>query len=434
MMYGHVDHPRHWLGHFRVLAGIQDRTGGFTEFVALPFVHHNAPIYLAGIARPGPTWRENRAVHAMARVLLHGRIDNIQCSWVKLGDDGTRGHAQRRRQRPRRHPDGGDDLPDGRLGARLRPDRRGAARRWPPRPVARPASAPPPTPRSSGSPVPDEGPTAFVLGGGGLLGATEVGMLAALDEAGIRPDFVLGTSIGAINGVFVAADPANAASRLETVWRSDIVRTAFHGSIIGRLDTLARSGTHLHDNTPLRRLIEAHLPARDFAELAVPFQCVAANVERAAAHWFHSGPLVPAVLASAAVPGLLPPVRIDGEHYFDGGLVHSIPVGRAVRLGARRVFVLHVGRIEQPLRPPRRPWEVGLVAFEIARRHRFVEEMSSLPDDVTVHVLPAGSNGRSDGRRADLSQLRYRDHSRVVAYLDQARTATATYLAAHVRP
>ncbi|SCL35445.1 FO synthase subunit 1 /FO synthase subunit 2 [Micromonospora pallida] len=89
MMYGHVDHPAHWLAHFRVLAGVQDRTGGFTEFVALPFVHTNAPIYLAGIARPGPTWRENRAVHAMARLLLHGRIDNIQCSWVKLGDEGT---------------------------------------------------------------------------------------------------------------------------------------------------------------------------------------------------------------------------------------------------------------------------------------------------------------------------------------------------------
>ncbi|MPZ28797.1 MAG: 7,8-didemethyl-8-hydroxy-5-deazariboflavin synthase [Micromonosporaceae bacterium] len=89
MMYGHVDHPRHWLGHFRVLAQVQDRTGGFTEFVALPFVHTNAPIYLAGVARPGPTWRENRVVHAMARLLLHGRIDNIQCSWVKLGDAGT---------------------------------------------------------------------------------------------------------------------------------------------------------------------------------------------------------------------------------------------------------------------------------------------------------------------------------------------------------
>jgi FO synthase len=89
MMYGHVDHPRQWLTHFRVLAGIQDETAGFTEFVALPFVHHNAPIYLAGIAKAGPTWRENRVVHAMARLLLHTRIANVQCSWVKLGDDGT---------------------------------------------------------------------------------------------------------------------------------------------------------------------------------------------------------------------------------------------------------------------------------------------------------------------------------------------------------
>ncbi|MGD9985680.1 bifunctional FO biosynthesis protein CofGH [Pseudonocardia sp.] len=87
MMYGHVDTPAHWLGHMRTLAGVQDRTGGFTEFVPLPFVHHNAPIYLAGIARPGPTERDNRAVHAFARLALHGRIDHIQCSWVKLGDD-----------------------------------------------------------------------------------------------------------------------------------------------------------------------------------------------------------------------------------------------------------------------------------------------------------------------------------------------------------
>jgi FO synthase len=89
MMYGHVDNPRHWLGHLRTLAALQDRTGGFTEFVGLPFVHNSAPIYLAGIARPGPTRRDNRAVHAMARILLHGRIANIQCSWVKLGDEGT---------------------------------------------------------------------------------------------------------------------------------------------------------------------------------------------------------------------------------------------------------------------------------------------------------------------------------------------------------
>ncbi|MFE5120342.1 bifunctional FO biosynthesis protein CofGH [Streptomyces sp. NPDC056669] len=89
MMYGHVDQPRHWLGHLRTLAGIQQRTGGFTEFVTLPFIHTNAPVYLAGIARPGPTMRDNRAVTAMARLLLHPHIPNIQTSWVKLGTQGA---------------------------------------------------------------------------------------------------------------------------------------------------------------------------------------------------------------------------------------------------------------------------------------------------------------------------------------------------------
>jgi FO synthase len=90
MMYGHVDNPRHWVQHLRVLSRIQDETGGFTEFVPLPFVHNSAPIYLAGVARPGPTRRDNLAVHALARIMLHGRIDNIQTSWVKLGVEGTR--------------------------------------------------------------------------------------------------------------------------------------------------------------------------------------------------------------------------------------------------------------------------------------------------------------------------------------------------------
>jgi FO synthase len=95
MMYGHVDTPAHWVAHLRVLADLQRGSlehgaAAFTEFVALPFVHHNAPIYLAGVARPGPTVRENLVVHALARVLLHGLVDNIQTSWVKLGVEGTR--------------------------------------------------------------------------------------------------------------------------------------------------------------------------------------------------------------------------------------------------------------------------------------------------------------------------------------------------------
>jgi NTE family protein len=267
--------------------------------------------------------------------------------------------------------------------------------------------------------------TAFVLGGGGLLGAHEVGMLQALADAQIKPDLVVGTSIGAINGSFVAAGPAGAADRLSELWNSDAVQNAFSETLFGRAVRLVRSGTHLHSIEPLGQMLTEMLPVTDFADLELPFQCVAASIERSTAHWFSAGPLVPAVLASCAVPGLLPPVEIDDEHFFDGGLVDSIPVGRAVMLGATTVYVLQVGRIEMPLEVPRRPWEVGLVAFEISRRHRFHEEMSQLPGGVEVHVLPAGGNMRA----ADLSQLRYRDSTMVPASIEQAYSASASYLA-----
>ena len=107
--------------------------------------------------------------------------------------------------------------------------------------------------------------------------------------------------------------------------------------------------------------------------------------------------MVDAVVASAAVPGLLPPAKVGDEHFLDGGIVNSVPVGRAVQLGATRVFVLQVGRVDRPLSVPRRPWEVARVSFEIARRHRFVREMAELPDGVEAHVLPArGTSSRDD--------------------------------------
>jgi len=267
--------------------------------------------------------------------------------------------------------------------------------------------------------------TAFVLGGGGLLGAHEVGMLRALSEAGIDPDIVVGTSIGAVNGAFVAADPDGAAERLTDLWRGESLRLVFSEKLLGRTVRLMRSGTHLHAIEPLTRLLDDTLPAADFTDLKLPFQCVAASIEDAAARWFTSGPLVPAVTASCAVPGLLPPVEIGGSHYFDGGLVDSIPVGRAVALGASTVYVLHAGRIESRLSVPTRPWEVGLVAFEIARRHRFHEEMSALPPGVRVHVLPTGGDQLPPGLR----QFRYRSRKQVSSSIDRSYAAAAAYLA-----
>jgi NTE family protein len=267
--------------------------------------------------------------------------------------------------------------------------------------------------------------TAFVLGGGGLLGSHEVGMLRALSDAKIRPDIVVGTSIGAVNGAFVAADPDGAAQRLTDLWQGESLRLVFSETVVARAVQLAKTGTHLHDIEPLRKLLAEKLPVSDFSDLRLPFQCVAACIEDASARWFTSGPLIPSVMASCAVPGLLPPVEVDGRHYFDGGLVDSIPVGRAIALGARTVYVLQVGRVESPLSVPKRPWEVGLVAFEIARRHRFHEEMSAIPEGIQVHVLPTGA----DQLPAGLRQFRYRGKKTVSTSIDRSHAAAADYLA-----
>jgi NTE family protein len=251
-------------------------------------------------------------------------------------------------------------------------------------------------------------------------------MLSALLSAGIAPDLVLGTSIGAINGVAVAQDPSpDGVAQLRSLW-AEVERSGmFGGSVVDRVRHIAATRTSLHSNEPLRRLLDLVVGNRRIEDLAVRFQCVAACIETAEATWFDTGPVTDRVLASCAVPGLLPSVEVDGLHYLDGGVVDSIPVRRAIELGADRIYVLQVGRIEEPLRVPRRPHEVALVAFEIARRHSFATAMASRPAGVEVHVLPTGG---SPVRFNDLRQLRYRDFSDVARRIDDAEAAATAYL------
>jgi NTE family protein len=270
---------------------------------------------------------------------------------------------------------------------------------------------------------------AFVLGGGGLLGAHEVGMLRALVEREIEPDIVLGTSIGAVNGAFFAADPTLAGiDRLTELWSDPALGQISTSTLLRRMGTLARSGTHLESPDAVRRQLHELLPVTQIEELTLPFQCVAASIERAAEQWFTDGPLIDVLLASCAVPGILPPIPINGEHFIDGGIVNSIPVNRAVTLGAKTIYVLQVGRLERPLKPPRRPWEVGLVAFEVARRHRFAHDLHSLPEDVQLHVLPTG--GSAAPAYNDISgQLALRRIARgVERQIESAYDASLAYL------
>ncbi|HEX6131732.1 MAG TPA: patatin-like phospholipase family protein [Actinomycetota bacterium] len=271
----------------------------------------------------------------------------------------------------------------------------------------------------------------FVLGGGGHLGAYEVGMLRALLERDLTPDVVVGTSVGALNGAAIAASPTtDMVDRLDAVWRGLAHDPVFGSSLLASAATLMRTRTAIYSNAGLKRLIRSILPVERFEDLRVRFECVASSVERASERWFHAGPLEPAILASAAIPGLLPAVEIDGEHFFDGGLVNSIPLQRAVALGATEVYVLHVGRIEQPLSRPRNLMEVAVVSFEIARRHRFARDLADVPDDVTVHVLPTGE--RPVVTRAQRARMRrYRGVADVGDRIERAHLATRRYLARH---
>jgi NTE family protein len=238
---------------------------------------------------------------------------------------------------------------------------------------------------------------AFVLGGGGLLGAAEAGMAHALMEAGVRPDLVCGTSVGAINGAALAADPTpGGARRLLAIWDAMAEEGVLDVSMVRRVAEVVRHRTSLHGSGELRRMLRERLPAQTFEELAVPFECVAASIEQARECWFSSG-----------------------------DLVNSIPLDRAVERGADTIWVLHVGRLEEELRAPRFLWEVGFVAFEIARRHRFHNDLERVRPHVTVHVLPSGLPQRP---AATWSNLRYRNTRRIGRRADLAYDATKRYL------
>lgn len=268
--------------------------------------------------------------------------------------------------------------------------------------------------------------TAFVLGGGGRWGAVEVGMIQALDEAGIEPDLILGTSIGAFNGAVIADYPGTeGVERLTGFWEEVTGADLFQTGLLDRAIRVATLKPSIHDTSELRRLVEHAIhPDTKIEDLEIPFQCVAASIENVSEHWFVEGSLVDAVLASSAVPALFPPFEIDGETFYDGGLVDSVPLGRAVQLGADVVYVLQVGRIESPLRAPERLYEAALISFEIARRHRFATTMRNLPEGVEVHLLPTGSPVAWDDRR----QLRWRDSGGIEERMTTAYQASVEHL------
>lgn len=251
-------------------------------------------------------------------------------------------------------------------------------------------------------------------------------MARALAAKGLQPSLIVGTSVGSINGAILASAPIEqSAKSLLQMWETMATSAVFSESIFRRMRNLVNHWTHLHSNEPLKKLIAEWVPYSRIEELPVEFQCVAACIETSAEHWFTDGSIEDAVLASSALPGVLPPVEVAGRHYIDGGMVNSIPVSRAIDLGADEIYVLHVGHIDDPLQVPRHPWDVAMVSFEIARRHRFHRDLEVLRDGVTVHVLPTG---RPPGKYNDVTKLRYNHNKAIRSQIEAAEGATQALL------
>ena len=260
-----------------------------------------------------------------------------------------------------------------------------------------------------------------MLSGGGNLGALQVGMLRALAERDIRPDLVLGCSVGALNGAAYAADPTPAGiDRLEDLWLRlvgpDVMPSA---SRLPSTLQLARRGESLHDNAGLRELIQRILRPTRFEDLKLPFQCVATQLDPPAERWFSEGPLLhEAILASAALPAVFPIVEVEGHRYLDGGIADDIPFARAAELGAEQIYVLQVGTLARPWMEPKRPVDVAIQSHWLSRRLRFDADLAALDPRCELIILPFGEPPRP----------RYDDFRHSAELITQAHAATAAHL------
>ena len=230
--------------------------------------------------------------------------------------------------------------------------------------------------------------TAFVLAGGGSLGAVEVGMLEALTDFGVYPDLVVGSSAGAINGAFFAGHPhLDGVRRLGEIWlgvrRSDVfpVGLGVLGSLVWRRNYLVHPGS-------LRRLIQRHLPYRDLADAAIPCHLVATDVLTGAQVVLSSGPAVDAVLASAAIPGVFPPVHIGGRYLADGGIGNNTPISVAVELKASRVIVLPTGFSCDIAKPPTNPIGMALHGLTLLIARQLVVDIELFANTIELRVVP----------------------------------------------
>ena len=231
--------------------------------------------------------------------------------------------------------------------------------------------------------------TAFVLAGGGSLGAVQVGMLKALARKNIVPDFVIGASVGAINAAYYACAPsAEGVARLERIWARLNSADVFPLSPINSLLAILGRRDHLVSSKKLQELIESELPCKRIEEAKIPCYIVATDVLEGTEVCMNSGPLGPALLASAAIPAVYPSVSIEDRYLMDGGVANNTPISSAVRLGATRIVVLPTGTSCALAKPPRGAVALALHAVNLLVMRQLVSDIEYFSNRAELIVLP----------------------------------------------
>lgn len=267
--------------------------------------------------------------------------------------------------------------------------------------------------------------TAVVLSGGSVFGAVQVGQLRALYEAGVTPDLFIGCSVGALNAAFMAVDPSAArVEELASLWLTlrskDIFGLAHRRTAVN----LWTGRDHLCSPDRLVELIERFCPAADLGELAVPVQVATTDLDAAGACWWDHGSPAQILAATAALPGIFPPVVIDGRRHVDGGVLAPVPVSRAVELDATEIYVSDIGSRGKPRLPERLgPLMVLLEAFNVAR-YALDQNLPQPPEGVRVTLLPT----------PDVSGLSMLDFSHTARLITEAAEATRAALTMPVLP
>jgi len=231
--------------------------------------------------------------------------------------------------------------------------------------------------------------TAFVLAGGGSLGAVEVGMLEALTDAGVRPDLIVGSSAGAVNASFFAGRPNREGVRaLAEIWLGLRVRDVFPISPFGGLLGALSLSNHMVDPGPFERLVSRNIPYVHLEEAEIPVHVVATNVLTGREALLSKGPAVPAVMASAAIPGIFPPVKIDRTWYFDGSVASNTPVAAALELGAERIVILPTGYSCEMASLPKSAIAMALHGINILVARQTVVDVERFMDQAKIRVVP----------------------------------------------